>query len=170
MNYNNLKWYSKERQSHYELVNSSKEKQIGDTGEEIAKEWFIDNGYEVRDSNAEEDSKNHVDFYIKENGAWKSVNVKYKKNFYIELINNWGNKGWIYTGADYIFQLFQKGGKWKWNIDEAYLYKREHMVRFMQDNMILFSDKFCTKFGKSKLWEVFPIRIKDMNFLKKIKL
>ena len=41
--------------------------------------------------------------------------VKYKKKFYIELINNWGNKGWIYTGADYIFQMFQQGGSWDTN-------------------------------------------------------
>jgi hypothetical protein len=168
MNYNNLKWYSKERQSHYELVNSSKEKQIGDTGEELAKEWFVNNGYKVRDSSAEGDSKNHADFYIMVDGVWKSIDVKYKKKFYIELINNWGNTGWIYTGADYIFQMFQKGSSWDTNT--AYLYKREYMVRFMQDNMILFSDRFCTKYGKSKLWEVFPIRIKDMPFLKKVKI
>jgi hypothetical protein len=168
MNYNNLQWYSKERQSHYESVNSSKEKQIGDTGEEIAKAWFVNNGYEVRDSSPNLDASHHADFYIKENGMWKSVDVKYKKKFYIELTNNWGNNGWIYTGADYIFQMFQQGSSW--DTSTAYLYKREHMVRFIQDNMMLFSDRFCTKFGNCKLWEVFPIRIKDMTFLKKVKI
>lgn len=170
MNYNNLHWYSKERQTHYELVNSSKEKQIGNEGESIARSWFINNGYEVKDSTPNQDASYHADFYIMIDGEWKSVDVKYKKNFYIELINNWGNKGWIYIGADYIFQMFRQGGKWKWNIDEAYLYKREDMIKYMRNNFPLFNDKFCTKFGKSKLWEVFPIRIKDMPFLKKVKI
>lgn len=168
--YDNLKWFSRERKNYYKRVNNSIEKRIGDDGEMIAKQWFIDNGYEVRDSSASQDAHKHIDFYIKENGEWKSVDVKYKKNFYIELTNNWGKPGWIYTGADYIFQLFQKGGKWKWNIDEAYLYKREDMIKYMKNNFPLFIDKFCTKFEKSKLWEVFPIRIKDMKFLKKVKI
>jgi hypothetical protein len=168
--YGKLHFYTEERRNHYEEVNKSSQKQIGDNGESIAKQWFIDNGYEVRDSSASQDAHKHIDFYIKENGVWKSVDVKYKKNFYIELTNNWGKPGWIYTGADYIFQMFQQGGKWKWNIDEAYLYKREDMIKYMRNNFPLFIDKFCTKFGKSKLWEVFPIRIKDMTFLKKVKI
>ena len=168
--YGKLHIYTEERRKYYEEMNKSSRKQIGDNGESIAKQWFIDNGYEVKDSSASQDAHKHIDFYIKENGVWKSVDVKYKKNFYIELINNWGKQGWIYTGADYIFQLFQKGGKWNWNIDEAYLYKREDMIKYMKNNFPLFIDKFCTKFGKSKLWEVFPVRIKDMKFLKKIKI
>lgn len=168
MNYNNLEWYSKERQSHYKSVNSSKEKQLGNKGEEIAKNWFIENGYEVKDSTPYSDAKYHADFFVKIDGEWKSVDVKYKKKFYIELINNWGNKGWIYTGTDYIFQLFQPGSNW--NIHEAFLYKREDMVDFIQNNKALLDDRFCTKYGKCKLWEIFPIRIKDMTFLKKIKI
>jgi hypothetical protein len=168
MNYNNLHWYSKERQTHYTHVNASKEKQIGNEGESIVKNWFINNGYKVKDSTPNQDARHHADFYIMIDGEWKSVDVKYKKKFYIELINNWGNSGWIYNGADYIFQIFQQGSSW--DTSTAYLYKREHMVRFIQDNITLFSDRFCVKFGKSKLWEVYPIRIKDMTFLKKIKI
>ena len=166
--YNNLKWYSQERKEHYTQVNNSKEKEIGDIGEKIAKNWFIANGYKVKDSSPNQDASHHADFYIMIGGEWKSVDIKYKKKFYIELINNLGNKGWIYTGADYIFQMFQPSSIWETNT--AFLYKREHMVKFMQDNMILFSDRFCTKYGKCKLWEVFPIRIKDMIFLKKVKI
>ena len=166
--YNNLEWYSQERKEHYARINTSKEKQIGDEGESIAKNWFIANGYKVKESSPNQDASHHADFYIMVDGEWKSVDVKYKKKFYIELINKWGNYGWIYKGADYIFQMFQQGGYWDTNT--AYLYKREHMVRFMQDNIALFSDRFCTKSGKCKLWEVYPIRIKYMTFLKKIKL
>lgn len=169
MNYNNLHWYSKERQSHYELVNSSKEKQIGDSGEEIAKQWFKKNGYFIKESTPYNDSKHHADFYIKVGDVWKSVDVKYKKDFYIELVNRWGNLGWIFTGADYIFQIFQSGSSWDENY--GYIYKREDMVSFINRNKSLFSDKYCTKLPDgTKLWEVFKTRIKDMNFLKKIKL
>jgi hypothetical protein len=166
--YGKLHFYTEERRNHYEEVNKSPQKQIGDNGESIAKQWFIDNGYEVKDSTSNQDASHHADFYIKENGVWKSVDVKYKKKFYIELINNWSKQGWIYTGADYIFQMFQQGSSWDTNT--AYLYKREDMIKYMRNNFSLFIDKFCTKFGKSKLWEVFPIRIKDMPFLKKVKI
>ena len=94
---------------------------------------------------------------------------KYKKKFYIELVNNWSKPGWIYTGADYIFQIFQPGSSCDENY--GYVYKREDMVNFINRNKPLFSDKYCKKFpDSSKLWEVYKTRLKDMNFLKKVKL
>lgn len=169
MDYSTLIWCSYERQSYYEQVNTSKEKQIGDSGEEIAKQWFINNGYTIKESSPYNDSKYHVDFYVMIDGKWKSVDIKYKKKFYIELTNNWNNAGWIYTGADYIFQIFQPGSSWDENY--GYIYKREDMVNFINRNKPLFSDKYCKKFpDSSKLWEVYKTRIKDMNFLKKVKL
>lgn len=169
MDYSKLIWYSSERQVYYEQVNTSKEKQVGNTGEEIAKQWFKNHGYVVRKSNPYNDSINHADFYVLIDGRWKSVDVKYKKRFYIELINNWNKRGWVYTGADYIFQIFQSGSSWDTNY--GYIYKREDMVDFINRNKPLFSDKYCKKFpDNSKLWEVYKSRIKDMKFLKKIEL
>ena len=169
MDYSKLIWYSSERQVYYEQVNISKEKQVGNTGEEIAKQWFKNNGYTVKESTSYDDSSNHTDLFVMINGEWKTVDVKYKKKFYIELVNNWSKPGWIFTGADYIFQIFQPGSSWDENY--GYIYKREDMVNFINRNKPLFSDKYCKNFpDNSKLWEVYKTRLKDMNFLKKIKL
>ena len=167
-NYNGLTWYSEERRVHYAKVNASPEKQLGNIGEEIAKKWFRDHGYAIRDTNASDDSSKHVDFYVLINNSWRSVDVKYTKDFYIQLQNEWGKKGWIYTGADYIFQIFSDQSSW--DTKTGYFYNRQTMVDFINSNKPLFADKWCKVFTDNrKLWKVYPSRIeKSLQFMNKI--
>ena len=102
-NYNELKYSSKEREEYYTKMNESENKIKGDLGEKIAKEILERLGYTAYLSSAQEDATQHIDLH-----AYKILNidVKYKKDFWLELTNQWGNAGWVYTGADYIIQLF----------------------------------------------------------------
>lgn len=164
--YTTLVYTNEERKRHYEYVNSSTYKHQGDIGEQLAEQWFLNNNYEVRRSTPTEDAYKHVDLWVHKIGTpdvWRSVDVKYKRDFWLELKNNWGNKGWLYTGAEYIFQIFTDSKK-------GYLFKRNDMVNWVEQRPGLFKNDYCTYIGKAKLWKVYDVRIKNMDFLKEIVL
>ena len=95
-----------------------------------------------------------------------SVDVKTKTNFIIELQNCWGNPGWIYTGADIIFQILHNSDYWG---DSIYLYKRSAFVDYIEKNRNIFANKYCkTGEGKSILWYLGKKRLQTMEFIKKI--
>lgn len=153
--YNELKYSSKEREEYYMRVDESKEKAQGNTGEAIAQKILEKMGYQVYSSSADEDASQHIDLH-----ACKilDIDVKYKKDFWLELTNNWGNAGWVFTGADYIMQLFTPDSTWK----KGYFIDRKKLVEYINDHRGLFIDKYCTIYGKSKLWKVYPKRIPEM--------
>lgn len=159
--YKDLKWFSEERKQHYAQVNASEEKKQGDKGEKIGKQFLLSLGYEVKDSSAVADAQKHTDLYFRfpKSEIWHSLDVKYKKNFVLEIVNNWGKRGWLFTGAEYILQISQKD-------DDIYLYKREDMVNYYKDHPDLFSQDYCAKFGKATLWYADYARIAEWMRLK----
>ena len=153
--YNELKYSSKEREEYYTKMNESENKIKGDLGEKIAKEILEKLGYTVYLSSAQEDATRHIDLH-----AYKILNIdiKYKKDFWLELTNQWGNAGWVYTGADYIIQLFTPDSYWK----TGYFIDRKKLIEYINTHKGLFIDKYCMFINKSKLWKVFPKRIPEM--------
>lgn len=165
-NYDEISWHSEERKAYYQKVNNSTQKKVGDAGEQIAIDWFKAHGYSVRLTTAEEDACLHADFMVLINDQWMSVDVKTKTNFIIELQNCWGNPGWIYTGADIIFQILHNSDYWG---DSIYLYRRSAFVDYIEKNRHIFADKYCkTGEGKSILWYLGKKRLQTMEFIKKI--
>jgi len=164
--YSKLTYWTEERKAYYEQVDKSENKKLGDHGEELAKRWFINHGYEIRESTAQEDAKHHADFWVNICGEWKSVDVKYKTEFWVELVNHFGYGGWIYKGADIIFQIIHDNKYWG---DSAYYYQRNSFVEYIKKNMGLFQRRYCKPGnGKSILWILSKKRLSEMQFITKI--
>ena len=89
----------------------------------------------IKKSSTYENTRLHIDFYVKLKQNMKSVDVKAVKNYkgqfqdkvyYIELVNDWGNKGWIFSKKlDLIaFECF----------DCFRIYKRKYILKYLNKN------------------------------------
>ena len=105
----------------------------------------------IKKSSTYENTRKHIDFYIRLKKNTKSVDVKaikrYKgqfqdKYYYIEFINDWGNKGWIYSKSmDLVaFECF----------DCFRIYKRKKILDFINNNPNKFEITTRTLFNSKK--------------------
>ena len=138
-------------------------KDKGDRGEGRIYQLLKDKGYNVRPSTAEEDVK-HVDLIDLDTGA--TIDVKNKYSFALELVNYNGNLGWLFTGADYIIQCFERNKYWS---DNVYMYKRSDMVNYYNTHRGLFKNEFCERGpGRSIIWNLGKKRLAEMKFMIKL--
>jgi len=166
--YSDIHYSSEERRKHYEEVNNSASKKLGDRAEQKVLEYYKRQGIEARLATSFEDAHEHADIILNESTNRTTVDVKCKKEFVLELKNYWGNQGWIYTGADIIVQTFHDSSYWG---DDVYVYKREDMVRYINTHKGLFQEKYCDHSdGKGLIWKLGKMRLSEMNFVKKIKI
>lgn len=155
-----------EREAHYKAANQSATKQRGDLAENFILGILIAKGYKVRRSTAEEDVNLHADLVLEDG---RTIDVKNKTKFYLEIKNQWGNKGWLFTGADYIIQTFHDSKYWK--SDEIYVYDRREMLKYYQTHRGIFAPQYCEKMKDgSILWALGKKRLATMPFVKKIKI
>lgn len=154
-NYSDLEYLNEERREYYERADRSEQKAQGNKGEEIARRMLEKMGYTVTPSSADEDATDHVDLHAHKT---LDIDVKYKKDFWLELTNHWGRPGWVFTGADYIIQLFTPDSAWK----KSYFIDRKKLVQYINTHRGLFIDQYCTFYDRSKLWKVYPKRIPEM--------
>ena len=157
---------SEDRAAYYRAANQSVAKRIGDIAENFILKVLASKGYNVRKSTAEEDVRLHADLILDDS---VTIDVKNKTKFYLELQNRWGGKGWLFTGADYIIQMFHDSNYW--SQDEIYIYDRREMVKYYQKNSPIFQMKYCERMRDgSILWALGKKRLETMSFVKKIKL
>lgn len=159
-------YFSKERKDHYDQINNSENKQLGDEAEKRVCEYLNSIGVPARMSGSDEDSKSHADIVLRDG---TTIDVKCKNSVVIELKNFWGNPGWIFTGADYIYNIVKSGP----HKDEMYVYKRQDMVDFIKRCPGLFQEKYCKTYdGKSVLYffSYNTLNSSSMKFVKCIKL
>ena len=113
--------------------NFKKNKINGDRAENEFKALCIHYNKEIKDSTLEEDKYKHIDFYVKFKKEMKSVDVKSIKKvygeynndmYYIELINDYGYPGWIYS-KDLDLIAFK-------NINKNNIYRRKDILQFLE--------------------------------------
>lgn len=160
--------FNSEKQQYYEKVNNSVNKQIGDEAEQRVCAYLNSIGIKARLSNDVEDSSKHADIILSDG---TTIDVKNKNSVVIELQNFWGNPGWVFTGADYIYNIVRLGE----HKNEMYVYKRQDMVDFINEHPKLFQDQYCKTFngssmGKAKLYFFSYKTLASMSFVKCIKL
>jgi len=156
--------------------NFQKNKINGDRAENEFKALCIHYNKEILDSTYEEDKYKHIDFYVKLKKNMKTVDVKAIKKvfgeynndlYYIELINDYGYPGWIYS-KDLDLIAFE-------NIDEYNIYRRKDILHFLENiNLKKYKEikrklHFCNKYSKCVLLPKEEIEHFKYYELKKIK-
>lgn len=114
----------------YDFKNNKK---IGDKAEMLFKFLCLKNNKEIIDSSYYEDKHKHIDFYVRLKQNLKTVDVKALKKingvlnddfYYIELVNDYGNPGWIY-GKDLHLLAFE-------NFNEFNVYRRKDILKYIE--------------------------------------
>ena len=115
------------------VYNFKKNKINGDRTENEFKDLCIHYNKEIKDSTLQEDRYKHIDFYVNLKNEMKSVDVKSIKKvlgkynndlYYIELINDYGYHGWIYS-KDLDLIAFE-------NMNEYNIYQRKDILKFLE--------------------------------------
>jgi len=115
------------------VYNFKKNKINGDRTENEFKDLCIHYNKEIKDSTLQEDRYKHIDFYVNLKNEMKSVDVKSIKKvlgkynndlYYIELINDYGYPGWIYS-EDLDLIAFE-------NMNEYNIYQRKDILKFLE--------------------------------------
>ena len=115
------------------VYNFKKNKINGDRAENEFKDLCIHYNKEIKDSTLQEDRYKHIDFYVNLKNEMKSVDVKSIKKvlgkynndlYYIELINDYGYHGWIYS-KDLDLIAFE-------NMNEYNIYQRKDILKFLE--------------------------------------
>ena len=140
----------------------NKWKERGDRGEKRIYKLLTEKGYALRESTTIEDLS-HKDFILEDG---RTIDVKNKYSFALELTNYNGNKGWLFTGADVIIQCFENSKYWG---DDVYMYNRKDMLKYYYSHPGLFKEEFCNRGpGKSVIWNLGKKRLSEMNFVTKL--
>ncbi len=153
---------TQEQREYYKSMDKSPRKKLGDKTELKILELLKNKGYNVRISSPEEDSLKHADLVLADGST---IDIKCKKHFTLELINQWGHEGWLFTGADIIVQCFHDSEYWG---DDIYYYDRADMVKYYNEHRWIFGDKYCKFKDKAKLWDLGKKRLAEMNFVHKL--
>ena len=114
----------------------------GKKAEELFEKLLLKSNIPFHRSTPYEDKYEHIDYYAHIGKSEKRIDVKALKKirgqtqddfFYIEIVNDWGNKGWIYAPKmDVVaFECFK----------EFQLYKREKLLKYIEGKGI---DNFMT--------------------------
>ena len=134
--------------------NFKKNKINGDRAENEFKNLCIHYDKEILDSTLEEDKYKHIDFYVKLKKNMKTVDVKSIKKvlgeynndlYYIEFINDYGYKGWIFS-EDLDLIAFE-------NINEYNIYQRKDILDFLDEKKNKYTEikrklHFCNTYSK----------------------
>ena len=117
------------------VYNFKKNKINGDKAENEFKALCIHYNKEIKDSTLQEDKYKHIDFYVKLKNKIESIDIKAIKRvfneynndlYYIEMINDYGYKGWIFSA-----KLDLIGFE---NIESFNIYNREDLLNFIQNS------------------------------------
>ncbi len=136
------------------VYNFKKNKINGDRAENEFKTLCIKNNKEIKNSTLKEDKYKHIDFYVKLKKNMKTVDVKSIKKvlgeynndlYYIEFINDYGYKGWIFS-EDLDLIAFE-------NINEYNVYKRKDILDFLEKKKNKYTEikrklNFCNTYSK----------------------
>ena len=131
-----------------------KNKINGDRAENEFKDLCIHYNKEIKDSTLQEDKYKHIDFYVNLKNEMKSVDVKSIKKvfgeynndlYYIELINDYGYPGWIYS-KDLDLIAFE-------NMKEYNIYRRKDILDFLNQTKNKYKEikrklQFCDTYSK----------------------
>lgn len=109
----------------------------GNESEKLFETIVSNDGYYIKKSRNYEDRYLHIDYYVKFKNNVRSVDVKSIKHYngklqdkyyYIEIKNNWGNDGWIYSKHTnlFAFQCF----------DAFRIYRRERLLNYINEKGI----------------------------------
>ncbi len=149
------------------VYNFKKNKINGDRAENEFKALCIHYNKDILDSTYEEDKYKHIDFYVKLKKNMKTVDVKSIKKvygeynndlYYIELINDYGYKGWIFSEKLNLI-AFE-------NINEYNIYRRKDILDFLNQTKNKYKEitrklHFCNTYSKCIL-----LPKKDIEHLK----
>ena len=130
---------------------SAQQQKRGSDSEKMFESVCFSRNIFVKKSSTYENQKLHIDFYVRLKQNTRSVDVKaikrYKgqfqdKVYYIEMINDWGNKGWIFSKhLDLIaFECF----------DCFRIYKRKKLLEYLNKNPDKFEVTTRTLFNSNK--------------------
>ena len=130
---------------------STQQRKRGSDSEKIFESICFSKNIFIKKSSTYENTRKHIDFYIRLKQNTKSVDVKaikrYKgqfqdKFYYIEVINDWGNNGWIYSKSMNLvaFECF----------DCFRIYKRKKILDFINKNPDKFEITTRTLFNSTK--------------------
>jgi hypothetical protein len=136
------------------VYNFKKNKINGDKAENEFKALCIHYNKEIKDSTLQEDKYKHIDFYVKLKNKIESVDVKAIKKvygeynndlYYIELINDYGYAGWIFS-KDLDLIGFE-------NINEYNIYHRKDILDFLNQKKNKYKEikrklHFCNTYSK----------------------
>ena len=117
------------------VYNFKKNKINGDRAENEFYALCMKNKKDITKSNEYDDKYKHIDFYVKLKNKIESIDIKAIKRvfneynndlYYIEMINDYGYKGWIFSA-----KLDLIGFE---NIESFNIYNREDLLNFIQNS------------------------------------